>query len=197
MEASVSVLKPPFMYRVMATFWFAGVSFDRYQAEFALIFPAATSCDVRGEAERVHPPLHVVGGPAEHLRDALRLVPEPDQVCVLHQRHVRRARIDNRELRPWSPDETLDFLAASRRDPLCAAFVLAIAMDLRRGETVGLRWSDLYLDERVLNVRQQTQRRRGVLYDDPESRRRRAVPLPALCIAPLRWHRMRQAAVRA
>lgn len=38
---------------------------------------------------------------------------------------------------------------------------------------------------------------RGVLYDDdPKSRRRRTVPLPALCIAPLRWHRMRQAAAR-
>lgn len=65
-------------------------------------------------------------------------------------------------------------------------------------EIVGLRWSDLDLDNRVLYVRQQTQRRRGVLYDDdPKSRRRRAIPLPALCIAPLRWHRMRQAAARA
>ncbi|MFE0455788.1 tyrosine-type recombinase/integrase [Streptomyces sp. NPDC058914] len=65
-------------------------------------------------------------------------------------------------------------------------------------EMAGLRWSDLDLDSRVLYVRQQTQRRRGVLYDDdPKSRRRRAVPIPALCIAPLRWHRMRQAAARA
>ncbi|GAB2754595.1 hypothetical protein GCM10027072_60740 [Streptomyces bullii] len=71
-------------------------------------------------------------------------------------------------------------------------------MGLRRGEIVGLRWSDLDLDNRVLHVRQQTQRRRGVLYgDDPKGRRRRAVPLPALCIAPLRWHRMLQAAARA
>lgn len=70
-------------------------------------------------------------------------------------------------------------------------------MGLRRGEIVGLRWSDLDLDNRVLYVRQQTQRRRGVLYDDdPKSRRHRAVPLRALCIAPLRWHRMRQAAAR-
>jgi integrase len=95
-------------------------------------------------------------------------------------------------------DETLDFLAASRKDPLYAAFLLAIAMGLRRGEIVGLRWSDLDLDNRVLYVRHQVQRRRGVLYDDdPKSRRRRAVPLSALCIAPLRWHRLRQADARA
>ncbi|MDX3353312.1 tyrosine-type recombinase/integrase [Streptomyces sp. ME01-24h] len=102
-----------------------------------------------------------------------------------------------RELSPWTLDETLAFLAAARKDPLYAAFVLAIAMGLRRGEIVGLRWADVDLDKRVLYVRQQTQRRRGVLYDDdPKGRRRRAVPMPALCIAPLRWHRMRQAAVR-
>ncbi|MFE2539372.1 tyrosine-type recombinase/integrase [Actinacidiphila glaucinigra] len=102
-----------------------------------------------------------------------------------------------RELSPWTLDETLTFLAVARKDPLYAAFVLAIAMGLRRGEIVGLRWADVDLDKRVLYVRQQTQRRRGVLYDDdPKGRRRRAVPMPALCIAPLRWHRMRQAAVR-
>lgn len=66
-------------------------------------------------------------------------------------------------------------------------------MGLRRGELVGLRWSDVDLDNRVLHVRHQTQRRRGTLYDDdPKSRRRRVVPMPALCIAPLRWHRLRQ-----
>ncbi|MFC9258646.1 tyrosine-type recombinase/integrase [Streptomyces hydrogenans] len=111
---------------------------------------------------------------------------------------VEPPRPKARELSPWSLDETLDFLAASRRDPLYATFVLAIAMGLRRGELVGLRWADIDLDKRVLYVRQQTQRRRGVLYDDdPKGRRRRTVPLPAMCIAPLRWHRMRQTEQRA
>ncbi|MFJ8132536.1 tyrosine-type recombinase/integrase [Streptomyces hydrogenans] len=111
---------------------------------------------------------------------------------------VEPPRPKARELSPWSLDETLDFLSASRRDPLYAAFVLAIAMGLRRGELVGLRWADVDLDKRVLYVRQQTQRRRGVLYDDdPKGRRRRTVPLPAMCVAPLRWHRMRQNDQRA
>lgn len=94
---------------------------------------------------------------------------------------------------PWSLGETLTFLEAARRDPLYAAVVLAIAMGLRRGELVDLRWSDVDLDNRVLHVRQRTRRRRGTLYDDdPRSRRRRVIPMPALCIAPLRWHRLRQ-----
>ncbi|MEU6323048.1 tyrosine-type recombinase/integrase [Streptomyces sp. NPDC047009] len=106
---------------------------------------------------------------------------------------VEPPRVKQQEIRPWSLEETPSFLEAARADPLYAAFVLAIAMGLRRGELVGLRWSDLDLDNRVLHVRQQTQRRRGTLYDDdPKSRRSRAVPIPALCIAPLRWHRLRQ-----
>ncbi|MDX3262658.1 site-specific integrase [Streptomyces sp. MI02-2A] len=106
---------------------------------------------------------------------------------------VEPPRVRQQEVRPWSLEETLSFLEAARTDPLYATFVLAIAMGLRRGELVGLRWSDVDLDNRVLYVRQQTQRRRGTLYDDdPKSRRSRVVPMPALCIAPLRWHRLRQ-----
>ncbi|WP_432019023.1 tyrosine-type recombinase/integrase [Streptomyces sp. 1222.5] len=106
---------------------------------------------------------------------------------------VEPPRVKQREIRPWTLEETLSFLEAARRDPLYAAFVLAVAMGLRRGELVGLRWSDVDLDNRVLHIRQQTQRRRGTLYDDdPKSRRSRVVPMPALCLAPLRWHRLRQ-----
>ncbi len=106
---------------------------------------------------------------------------------------VEPPRVKQREIRPWSLEETLSFLEAARKDPLYAAFVLAIVMGLRRGELVGLRWSDVDLDNRVLHVRHQTQRRRGELYDDdPKSRRSRVVPMPALCLAPLRWHRLRQ-----
>lgn len=106
---------------------------------------------------------------------------------------VEPPRVKQREIRPWSLEETLTFLEAARKDPLYAAFVLAIVMGLRRGELVGLRWSDVDLSNRVLHVRHQTQRRRGELYDDdPKSRRSRVVPMPALCVAPLRWHRLRQ-----
>ncbi len=39
---------------------------------------------------------------------------------------------ESRDLSPWSLDGTLAFLSASRRDPLYAAFVLAIALDVGR-----------------------------------------------------------------
>ncbi|MGW5775384.1 tyrosine-type recombinase/integrase [Streptomyces sp. NPDC003863] len=103
-----------------------------------------------------------------------------------------------RELSPWSLDETLDFLAAARKDPLYAAFVLAIALGFRRGEVVGLRWENVNLDKREIRVRTQRQRVAGEVYeDDPKGRRRKqTLPLPAICVAPLRWQRLKQAAAR-
>ncbi|MEU4079715.1 site-specific integrase [Streptomyces venezuelae] len=129
------------------------------------------------------------------LRTALSAACREELIVRNVAKLVEPPRAAVRDLSPWSLDETLDFLAAARRDPLYAAFVLAIAMGLRRGEIVGLRWNDIDLENRVLLVRQQVQRRRGVLYnDETKGRRSRAIPLPAMCLAPLRWHRMRQMA---
>ncbi|MGW4620629.1 tyrosine-type recombinase/integrase [Streptomyces sp. NPDC004592] len=111
---------------------------------------------------------------------------------------VDAPRVESRSLDPWSLDETLDFLTAARTDPLYPAFVLSIALGLRRGEVIGLRWQDVDLDKREVRVRKQRQRVGGEAYeDDPKGRRRRQVPpLPAMCVAPLRYQRMRQAAMR-
>ncbi|MYS05200.1 tyrosine-type recombinase/integrase [Streptomyces sp. SID6041] len=129
------------------------------------------------------------------LRTALSAACREELIVRNVAKLVEPPRAAARDLSPWSLDETLDFLAVARRDPLYAAFVLAIAMGLRRGEIVGLRWNDIDLENRVLLVRQQVQRRRGVLYnDETKGRRSRAIPLPAMCLAPLRWHRMRQKA---
>lgn len=111
---------------------------------------------------------------------------------------VEPPSVETHEISPWSLNETLDFLTAARKDPLYAAFVLAIALGLRRGEVVGLRWENLDLEKREIPVRTQRQRVRGVAYeDDPKGRRRKqTLPLPALCVAPLRWQRLRQTAMR-
>ncbi|RSS53250.1 site-specific integrase [Streptomyces sp. WAC01280] len=111
---------------------------------------------------------------------------------------VEPPTVADRDLDPWSLDETLDLLAAARKDPLYAAFVLAIALGFRRGEIVGLRWENVDLDKREIRVRTQRQRVGGEVYeDDPKGRRRKqTLPLPGICVAPLRWQRMRQAAMR-
>jgi integrase len=70
-------------------------------------------------------------------------------------------------IRPWSPAEARQFLAAAKPDPLYAAFVLLIFYGLRRGEAVGLRWDDINLDSGTIQIRQQLQRIRGELFLAP------------------------------
>ncbi|WP_432013761.1 site-specific integrase [Streptomyces cucumeris] len=116
-------------------------------------------------------------------RNVAQLVPAP--------------RVEPRELRPRSLDETLTFLEATRSDPLHPAFVLAVALGLRRGEILGLHWRDVDLDRRTLTVRTQLQRGGNELYEDiTKNRRARTIPIPLMCVAPLRWQRLRQATQR-
>lgn len=111
---------------------------------------------------------------------------------------VPAPQVEPRELCPWSMDESLTFLEAARSDSLYPAFVLAVALGLRRGEILGLHWRDVGLDRRTLTVRTTLNRGGKELYlDSTKNRRARVVPLPIMCVAPLRWQRMRQAAQRA
>ncbi|MEW2498123.1 site-specific integrase [Streptomyces nodosus] len=117
-------------------------------------------------------------------RNVVQLVPAP--------------RVEPRSLRPWSLDETLTFLEEARTDPLYAAFVLAVALGLRRGEILGLQWSDVDFKRRILTVRTTLNRGGKELYlDTTKNRRARVIPIPLMCVVPLRWQRLRQAGLRA
>lgn len=56
---------------------------------------------------------------------------------------------------PWSPAELGTFLDHAAGHRLGALYELLAFTGLRRGEAVGLRWSDVDLDARVIVVRQQ------------------------------------------
>lgn len=106
--------------------------------------------------------------------------------------------VEPRELNPWSLDKSLAFLEAARSDPLYPAFVLAVALGLRRGEILGLHWRDVDLGRRTLTVRSTLDRGGKELYlDTTKNRRARVIPVPLMCVAPLRWQRLRQAGQRS
>lgn len=77
-------------------------------------------------------------------------------------------------------------------------YVLALMLGLRRGELLGLRWSDIDLNNATLTVRQNLVRVAGQLrIQAPKTRRsRRTLPLPPQVITALRAHRARQAKER-
>jgi integrase len=53
---------------------------------------------------------------------------------------------------PWTPEELAAFLSAAQMDPLYPAYHLAAYTGMRRGEVLGLRWSDVDFEGRQLQV---------------------------------------------
>lgn len=102
------------------------------------------------------------------------------------------------EVRPLSVAETRILLSAARSERLYALCVVLLAVGLRRGEVLGLRWVDIDLDGRTLRVRQTLQRAAGKLHFVPPKtvRSARTVPLPAVCVSALQEHHTKQEAER-
>jgi integrase len=89
----------------------------------------------------------------------------------------------------------LDVVATTRWHPL---YVLALTVGLRRGEQLGLRWSDVDLTTGTLTVRQNLVRAGGKLVIQPPKTRksRRTLPIPELALAALRRQKATQNAER-
>lgn len=85
------------------------------------------------------------------------------------------------EVIPWSAAEALAFLAAAKSDQLYPAFVFLLLYGMRRGEVLGLRWSDF--DGDTIHVRQQVQRIKGELLTGPVKTRAGKRDLPLLGLA--------------
>jgi integrase len=92
------------------------------------------------------------------------------------------------------PSEAKAFLQAIAGDRLEAIFAVAIALVLRRGEALGLQWSDIDFESRILKVNQSLQRlqKKLVLQELKTKSSRRVIVLPQILIKKLRDHHTRQ-----
>lgn len=96
------------------------------------------------------------------LRDAVRRRVLPFNVMdgvekVKHQK----------QFTPWlTVEQARRFLdsARDREDPLYLAWVLMLCCGLRRGEILGLKWTDVDLDRKILRVERQKIRIEGTIY---------------------------------
>ena len=100
-----------------------------------------------------------------------------------------------RERDTWSKAEVRKFLAAASRDRLHAAWRLSL-YGLRRGEVLGLRWSDIDLKAKTLTVRQaRVLVEYKVRIEEPKSRNGyRTLPLDDALVEALTALRKRQLA---
>lgn len=104
-------------------------------------------------------------------------------------------RVPHRTLQVLSPEECRRFLESIDGTRQEAPFTLALALGLRRGEPLGLRWADADLEGRRLVVGAALQRISGCgpqLMETKTARGRRVVTLPRVCVRVLRTQRVRQ-----
>lgn len=91
---------------------------------------------------------------------------------------------------PLTRAEARALMDAASRTRYNVAIMLALALGLRRGEVLGLRWDDIDFKSRVLHIRRTLQRVEGQLRLVPPKTRRskRTIPLPAVLATTLRQH---------
>lgn len=111
---------------------------------------------------------------------------------------VTPPRVVREEVVPLRPEEARRLLDMAVGHRLEALYTVAVAVGLRQGEALALRWSDVDIEGGTLRVRSTVRRIRGeMVYSQPKSTRsRRTVSLPRTCVDALAAHRRRQSAER-
>lgn len=89
----------------------------------------------------------------------------------------------------WTVEEARQFLESARTndDPLYAGYVLMLVLGLRRGELLGLAWSDLDTESGEAKIRWQVQRIGGELVrrHTKTHSSQAPLPLPEICVRAL------------
>ena len=119
---------------------------------------------------------------------------------------VDAPRVERPELRPPTREQVRKLLDATKGQRLEAIYTVGLALGMRRGELLGLRWSDVDMEARTITVRRALQRSGGLettgeasklRFVEPKTARgRRTIVMPDCVVAALRTHRARQAQER-
>jgi integrase len=99
-----------------------------------------------------------------------------------------------REHTTWAAEELARFLGSIEGERLAAAFVLLATTGMRRGEALGLRWTDVDLKAGRLSIVQTvtTVNDKIVITPPKTAKSRRSVSLDPETVSELREHRRRQ-----
>lgn len=141
---------------------------------------------------------HDDGISAEHLRRVLRAALSDAVRWDLIPRNVASLaacpKRSKAEIRYLDPDQARQFLDAIKGHQHEALYTTALAVGIRLGEALGLKWTDLDLQSGTLTIRRQIQRVHGKLqFVDPKtSNARRTIPLPEFAVKALQSLWVRQ-----
>jgi integrase len=127
--------------------------------------------------------------------DALRWNLVARNVCDA----VDAPRVPKGEMQVLSIEQAQQFLRTAQGDPLEALYVIALTTGMRQGELLGLKWEDLSIDLKKIQVKRTIARigKQGFVINEPKTvKSRRSISLTDLAIDVLKRHRIRQHEIR-
>jgi len=103
-------------------------------------------------------------------------------------------RVPHNEIAPFTPSQARTLLEAAKGDRLEALYSVALALGLRQGEALGLRWEDVDFESGLIHVRFELQRidRQNRLVELKTRRSHRTLAMPIYIAEQLRDHAARQ-----
>ncbi|MBK9166255.1 MAG: site-specific integrase [Bryobacterales bacterium] len=107
---------------------------------------------------------------------------------------VEPPSISRPQIQTFTPQQARQFLAACEGDRLEALFAVTVALGLRQGEVLGLRWQDINFEAGTLEVSGALQRvdKKLVRVEPKTDAGRRILMLPAVTRSALAAHKRRQ-----
>lgn len=128
------------------------------------------------------------------LRQALRTAERWGLVVRNVAKLVDPPRVPKHEITPLTPEQARTLIEAAADDRHRALWVTALGTGMRQGELLALRWDDVDLEARRLQVRHTLARVHGklVLLEPKTERSRRTLVLPGVVISALRAQRTQQ-----
>jgi len=105
--------------------------------------------------------------------------------------------VEKTERLTFTAEETLEVLDKASGTRLFLPILIAVTMGLRRGEFLGLRWTDIDFDKKELTVRQSASEiDKKVIYGEPKTKKSmRRLAIPTIALDALKAYRAEQAKI--
>lgn len=111
---------------------------------------------------------------------------------------VTPPRVQKPEMNVWTPEQIRRFFQTAEDRRFYIAYVLAIYTGMRRGEILGLKWSDIDFERCVIHVQRTLYKtKEKIIFQEPKTRgSKRSIVISSSVIAALRRHRAKQNEIR-
>ena len=121
----------------------------------------------KGLAPKTVRNIHQMIGSAYNLAIEQRLVTKnPTQGCAL-------PKVEHKEMKTLTADQLSTFFQEARDSGVYELYYLDLATGLRRGELLGLKWTDVDLDRGVLKIQRAISRQNGKVVEAPLKTKKR------------------------